>query len=138
VGAQQKTLRPLSSEIRLSGAVQGHFGTRVQVLFAVAEFHTVNGSAFTGKVELSRFSAGANSLGIRKLLLRAISEVNDHALKLNRTASHSQLDAVKLPRFTSHMNSFVIFAFVDMSRTEHYPMLGMRDRRHYGKNEQHT
>jgi len=35
------------------------------------------------------FSAGANSLGIRKLLLRAISEVNDHALKLNRTASHS-------------------------------------------------
>jgi len=36
------------------------------------------------------------------------------------------------------MDSLVIFAFVDMSRTEHYPMLGMRDRRNYGKNEQRT
>src|SRR5258708_15788814 len=81
------------------------------------------------------FCAGANSLGIRKLLVRAVSKVDDYSLKLNRTATHTQLDAVKLSCFTSHMNSFVIFALIGMRGAEHYPMFGIRDPRHYGKNK---
>jgi hypothetical protein len=64
--------------------------------------------------------------------------VHDHPLKLNGTTTHTQLDAVKLSCFTSHVNSLVIFAFIDMRGTEHCPMFGIRDRRHYGKNKKHT
>jgi hypothetical protein len=36
------------------------------------------------------------------------------------------------------MNSLVIFAFIHMRGTEHYPMFGIRDRRHYAKNKKHA
>src|SRR6266853_2542540 len=68
VGAQQKTLRPLSSEIRLSGAVQGHFGTRVQVLFAVAEFHkrpkgAVFSTCCSSRLRIPRSGGGGSRAG---------------------------------------------------------------------------
>jgi hypothetical protein len=36
------------------------------------------------------------------------------------------------------VNRLVVLAFVDMCGAEQNPMLGMRDRQHYGKNPQPT
>jgi hypothetical protein len=58
--------------------------------------------------------------------------VNDDLLKPNSTTTHTKLDAMELPGFTSHMDGLVVFAFVDVRRAEQYPVLGMCDWRRHG------
>jgi hypothetical protein len=63
---------------------------RVQVFFAVPELYAINGAPLARQFNLARFSAGANVLDNSHLLLRAVGEMNNNALKLD-AAIHAQL-----------------------------------------------
>jgi hypothetical protein len=113
----------------LTRPVKTHFRARIQIFFAVPEFYTIDGAALAGELDLASFSTGANAFGERKLFVRAISEMNDNALKLNRTTTNAQLNLVKRARGAAHMNRFVILTFVNVGGTKQNPMLGVGDRR---------
>src|ERR1700686_2179447 len=113
----------------LTCPVKTHFRARIQIFFAVPEFYTIDGAAFAGELDLASFSAGANALSDGKLFLPAVGEMNDNALKLNRTTTNAQLNLVKRARCAAHMNRFVVLTFIDVGCAEQNPMLGVGYRR---------
>src|ERR1700730_3909881 len=88
-GAQEAAphLRLQQGVTFLTRPVEAHFRARVQILFAVPEFHTINRAPLARQLDFASFSAGANALSDGKLLFRAVTEMNDNAQKLDRAAA---------------------------------------------------
>src|SRR6267154_2974407 len=121
--------------VNLAFCVHAYVRTSVPLFLAVPEFHAIDHAPFTGKVNRAALSARPDARPNRKFLLRAILEMDDHALKLNRAAVYAQLYLMEGPLGTAHVDCVVIDSSINMGRAQYDPILAMRGRRHQGEDK---
>jgi hypothetical protein len=74
------------------------------LVFAVPEFDAFNDAPFAGQVDGAGSATGGDTIADHEFLVAAVTEVDYHAIELNRAIAYSQLNRAEPPVVPAHLD----------------------------------
>ena len=118
----------------LAKSVKVHFRPAVPVFFAVPQFHALDSPPIAIQIQRACAAPIWDPFPKNQFLRRAIPKVNEHSLKIDRSAAHAQLYGAPLPVSLSNVNIIVVIVAIDVSISKVPPPFALGVNRH-GKSQ---